>query len=75
MVGAILIASALIFGAIAGGVVVHRLQTAPTASSEQQGDQGTEKSPPPAQKNNHANQDDQGSHDPAQQGDHQDKDA
>jgi hypothetical protein len=36
MVGAILIASALIFGAIAGGVVAHRLQTAPAASSAQQ---------------------------------------
>ncbi|HVS47485.1 MAG TPA: hypothetical protein VHJ99_01115 [Candidatus Dormibacteraeota bacterium] len=36
MVGAILIATALIFGAIAGGVIVHRLQAAPTASSEQQ---------------------------------------
>ena len=74
MVGAILIASALIFGAIAGGVVVHRLQTAPTASSEQQGDQGAEKSPPPTGKNKHANQDNQGNHDSAEQGDHQDKD-
>jgi len=36
MVGAILLASALIFGAIAGGVVVHRLQSAPAASSTQQ---------------------------------------
>ena len=35
MVGAILLASALIFGAIAGGVVVHRLQPAPAASSTQ----------------------------------------
>lgn len=72
MVGAILIASALIFGAIAGGVVVHRLQATPTASSEQQGDQGAEKSPAPAKKNNHANQNHQ---DSAEQGDHQDKDA
>ncbi|MHB8588862.1 MAG: hypothetical protein ACYDA0_08430 [Candidatus Dormibacteraceae bacterium] len=32
MVGAILVASALIFGAIAGGVVVHRFQSAPVAS-------------------------------------------
>ena len=40
MVGAILVASALIFGAIAGGVVVHRLQAEPTASSQQEhGDQ------------------------------------
>lgn len=36
MVGAILLASALIFGAIAGAVVVHRLQSAPAASSTQQ---------------------------------------
>jgi hypothetical protein len=36
MVGAILIVSALIFGVIAGGVVVHRLQSAPAASSTQQ---------------------------------------
>jgi hypothetical protein len=36
MVGAILIVSALIFGAIAGGVVVHRLHSAPAASSTQQ---------------------------------------
>jgi hypothetical protein len=39
MVGATLIASALIFGAIAGGVVIHRLQSTPVASSTQeQGD-------------------------------------
>jgi hypothetical protein len=37
MVGAILLASALIFGAIAGGVVVHRLQSQPASSSTQQG--------------------------------------
>lgn len=36
MVGAILGASALIFAAIAGGVIVHRLQTPPAASSTQQ---------------------------------------
>ena len=36
MVGAILVASALIFGAIAGGVAVHRLQASPAASSIQQ---------------------------------------
>ena len=40
MVGAIVIASALIFGALAGGVIVHRLDTTPSGSSEQaQGDQ------------------------------------
>ena len=35
MVGAIVRASALIFGAIAGGVIVHRLDANPSASSEQ----------------------------------------
>jgi uncharacterized membrane protein len=44
MVGAIVLASALIFGAIAGGVTVHRLNTRPSASSEQgQGAEGSEK--------------------------------
>jgi uncharacterized membrane protein len=44
MVGAIVIASALIFGALAGGVIVHRLDTTPSASSEQaQGDQSGQK--------------------------------
>jgi|SRR5580704_5703242 hypothetical protein len=43
MVGAILLASALIFVAIAGGVVVHRLQSAPAASGTQQrGDNAVE---------------------------------
>jgi hypothetical protein len=54
MVGVILIASALIFGAIAGGVVVHRLQSAPAASSiqqrgdnaDQQGDGQSKQTPP-----------------------------
>jgi hypothetical protein len=36
MAGAILLASALIFGAIAGGVIVHRLESKPSASSTQQ---------------------------------------
>lgn len=35
MVGAIVTASALIFGAVAGGVIVHRLDTTSTVSSEQ----------------------------------------
>jgi uncharacterized membrane protein len=33
-VGVILLASALLFGVLAGAVVVHRLDTAPSASSE-----------------------------------------
>ncbi|GAC1664682.1 MAG: hypothetical protein PVS2B1_23810 [Candidatus Dormibacteraceae bacterium] len=40
MTGAIIIASALIFGVVAGGVIVHRLDTTPSASSEQE--QGAE---------------------------------
>lgn len=48
MVGAILVASALIFGAISGGVIVHRLESPRVASStlgqddngDEQGDNG-----------------------------------
>ncbi len=79
MVGAILIATALIFGAIAGGVIVHRLQAAPTASSEQQqGDHadgpnaGPSKKGSPPSKSNHANEDQQSG---AQGDEQQDKDA
>jgi hypothetical protein len=36
MVGAILVASALIYGAIAGGVLIHRLESPPVASSTQE---------------------------------------
>lgn len=43
MVGAILIASALIYGAIAGGVIIHRLESPRVASSAQeQGNNGDE---------------------------------
>jgi uncharacterized membrane protein len=43
MVGATLVASALIFGAIAGGVVYHRLHSTPVASSTQEkGDKADE---------------------------------
>jgi hypothetical protein len=35
MAGAILLVSALIFGALAGGIVVQRLNSNPAASSEQ----------------------------------------
>jgi hypothetical protein len=35
MAGAILLVSALIFGALAGGIVVQRLNSHPAASSEQ----------------------------------------
>jgi len=51
MVGAIVIASALIFGALAGGVIVHRLDTTPSASSEQaQGDESGQKAGESAKK-------------------------
>ena len=42
LAGAILIASLAIFAFLAGGVVVHRLETTLTASSEQQGEQAGE---------------------------------
>ena len=42
LAGAILVASMVIFAFLAGGVVVHRLETTPTASSEQQGEQAGE---------------------------------
>lgn len=55
VVGAILLASALIFGAIAGAVVVHRLQAVPTASSQQEhNDKVSEQGDAPS-KNKHAN--------------------
>jgi NAD/NADP transhydrogenase alpha subunit len=41
MVGAIVVASALIFGALAGGVIVHRLDTTSSVSSEQEQSAGT----------------------------------
>ena len=72
MVGAILLASALIFGAIAGGVVVHRLESAPAASGTQQrGDnpvdqgEGQSQQTPPKQ----------AAHPSPEAGDNQDKDA
>ena len=42
LAGAILVASMVIFAFLAGGVVVHRLETTPTASSEQAGEQAGE---------------------------------
>jgi len=62
MVGVILLVSALIFGALAGGVIIQRLNTTPTASNEsapsgkdvEQGDKQPKPAKPP--KHNHANQ-------------------
>ena len=65
MVGAILLASALIFAGIAGGVLIHRLDSAPAASSvheqgnnpdeqgnssDEQGDSSDEQGDGPSQK-------------------------
>jgi hypothetical protein len=72
MVGAILLGSALIFGAIAGGVIVHRLQAVPTASSQQEhSDKVSEQGDAPS-KNKHTNP---GQHPSAEPDDSQDKDA
>jgi hypothetical protein len=75
MVGVILLVSALLFGALAGAVVVHRLETNPTASNESgQGGQAGEqrdKQAGPA-KSKHANQ---GPSTSRGQEDSQDKDA
>jgi hypothetical protein len=78
MVGVILLVSALIFGALAGGVIIHRLDTTPTASNEsrqaekdvEQGDKQSKQSKPP--KSNHATQGHPASPEPD---DIQDKDA
>lgn len=78
MVGVILLVSALIFGALAGGVIVHRLDTTPTASKEsaqsennaEKGDKRPKPAKPP--KSNHANQGHPASPEPD---DSQDKDA
>jgi hypothetical protein len=72
MVGAILIASGLIFGAIAGGVVVHRLQAVPTASSQQEHSDKVSQQGEGPPKNKHSNQ---GQHQSQEQDDSQDKDA
>jgi Na+/glutamate symporter len=40
MSGLIIVAAALIFGVLAGGVVVHRLETSPAAQEQQQQQQG-----------------------------------
>ena len=72
MGGAILLVSALIFGALAGGVVIQRLHANPAASSEQQqtgetGDNGQ----PKAQTKDPNN----GQHDAQDENESQDKDA
>jgi uncharacterized membrane protein len=74
MVGVILLASALLFGVLAGAVVVHRLDTTPTASSESapsdKAEQGDNQAKPP--KSKHTKQGPTNSPEPD---DPQDKDA
>ena len=72
MVGAILLVSALIFGALAGGVVVQRLNTTPTASSEQDRSDEAGDTSQPKTKDKHPNN---GHHDTQEPDDSQDKDA
>jgi uncharacterized membrane protein len=77
MVGAIVLASALIFGAVAGGVIVHRIDTNPSASSGQakDGESGPANRTAAAKshgpKNKQANN---GHQDSSKAGDTQDKD-
>jgi uncharacterized membrane protein len=76
MVGVILVASALLFGVLAGAVVVHRLDTTPTASNESAqsdksgGEQTNKQTKPP--KSKHPTQGQPSSPEPD---DSQDKDA
>jgi hypothetical protein len=75
MVRAILLASALVFGALAGGVVVHRLETTSTAANgPEQGDKADQQGDKPTKpaKTKHPNQGHQESPEPD---DGQDKDA
>ncbi len=72
MVGAILLASALIFGAIAGGVIVHRLQAEPAASSQQEHNDNVNQQDGAPSQNKNANH---GRHPSSEPADLQDKDA
>jgi hypothetical protein len=69
MAGAILLVSALIFGALAGGIVVQRLNLNPAASSEQDRSDETGGSDTKTKQPNEGNQDTQ------EPDDSQDKDA
>ena len=72
MVGAILLVSALIFGALAGGVVVQRLQSTSVASSvEDRSDESGDDNQPKT-KDEHSNN---GHHDTQDTDESQDKDA
>jgi hypothetical protein len=71
MGGAILLVSALIFGALAGGVVIQRLNVNPAASSEQQTGETGGNGQPKAQTNESNN----GQDDAQNENESQDKDA
>ena len=56
--GLIIVVAALVFGVVAGGVVVHRLEASPAASQEgQQGEASDQKDegPPKGQGHGHGN--------------------
>lgn len=72
MVGAILLVSALIFGALAGGVVFHRLHSTPAASSSQEGAGQTGNNGESKSENDDSSN---GQHDSQDSGESQDKDA
>lgn len=75
MVGAILLVSALIFGALAGGVVVQRFNSNPTASSEQErGDESGDKDKEKTKKTKTKHQN-HGHHDAQEDDESEDKDA
>ena len=59
MAGAILLVSALIFGALAGGIVVQRLNSSPAASSEQDRSDQTGNADTKTKQPNDGNQDTQ----------------
>jgi uncharacterized membrane protein len=72
MVGAILLVSALIFGALAGGVVVHRLHSTPAASGAQEQTGETTQNGESTTNDNNSNN---GHHDAQESDESQDKDA
>ena len=75
MVGAILLVSALIFGALAGGVVVQRLNSNPTASSEQESGDETGDNDKSKTKKTKAKHQNHGHHDTKESDESEDKDA
>lgn len=64
LTGLSIVVAALIFGALAGGIVVHRLTVTPEASTQQQGEQQGERSDTQSdtQKGQQTNNQQQGEH-------------